>query len=93
MTEKPETLEDIILIWERTLPNDISPQDRKILGEAYFNGMMSGVGVVSNRMADVRPVTGSINDYLMDLSKEISKLVSDIIKAELTFKGEKYGEG
>ncbi|MHA2265564.1 MAG: hypothetical protein ACXAEN_24500 [Candidatus Thorarchaeota archaeon] len=93
MSEKPKTLEEMILVFERTISDDISERDRKILGEAYFNGMMTGVGVISNRMAEVRPPTDSVNDYLMLLSGEISKFVSDIVKAELKFKGTDFGEG
>lgn len=83
----------MILVWEKTLPNDISAADRKVLGEAFFNGIMIGIGVVSNRMAEVQPKSTNVSDYLMELSGEISKLVSDIMRAELEFKGEKYGEG
>ena len=93
MSEKPKTLEEMIRVWEQTLPYEIPQKDRIVIGEAFFNGIMIGIGVVSNRMAEVQPKSTNVSDYLMELSQEISKLVSDIIRAELDFKGEEYGEG
>ena len=93
MSEKPKSLREMILVWERTLPDEISAADRTVLGEAFFNGIMIGIGVVSNRMSEVRPKSGNVSDYLVELSEEIAKLVSDIIRAELDFKGETFGEG
>ena len=93
MSENPKNLAEMILVWERTIPDDISAADRKALGEAYFNGLMTGCGVVANRMSEVKPSSTSVSDYLMALSGEISKLVSDIMRAELEFKGTPFGEG
>jgi hypothetical protein len=85
-----ETLEDAVEIFRDMIPENLSPADRKIFANAFFAGLVSGVGVTANRLSSV-PQRDSINDYLQSLGQEIAVIVTDVIKEQAKFEGDPYG--
>jgi hypothetical protein len=79
MSDNIETLEDLLANFESMLSEDLSDHARTEYVDTFFAGLVAGVGIVGNRLADVE-ARGSISDFMQALAAVIGVTVSDIVQ-------------